>query len=206
MRDSPDSCYTHLMWKRDKSEPRPLVDWDKIERLAKWNDKWDPPGELSTFYSWDDTDLKWVEKSEMQLRSKTWDEGVYKPSRQTAVTKARDSSKPVSKLKAYHETRGDFMYPPGARIPRVESAVMEVRKGKDMTDLDKLKEKFGWHTEVDMHLGQREFVWINGTKMLVSSAQATLNNHFGTMYLGVDGKFGPQTANLLHKLDTTHRN
>lgn len=184
------------MWKRNKENPK---HWnpDKVAELESWNKRWDPPGELSEFYIWDNNDLKWVEldvaRPEPGVRKEAPGSynNVWMMSNVAYVGSFKEGPRP--KVSVVPEKYSNYN--------SIENLVMNARKGIDTRSLDELKSWYGWRREFNVQLGYKEYISVNKIELSVLEVQQKVNSRFGRMYLPQDGQFGIVTANLLWSLE-----
>lgn len=193
------------MWKRNKESPK---HWnpDKVAELELWNKRWDPPGELSEFYIWDNNDLKWVE-----LDVARPEPGIRKETSESFNKGGIISGPGKVWMLSNVASVGSFKESPSPKVPvvpkkysndnSIENLVMNARKGIDTRSLDELKSWYGWRREFNVQRGYKEYISVNKIELSVLEVQRKVNSRFGRMYLPQDGQFGIVTANLLWSLE-----
>jgi hypothetical protein len=188
------------MWKRRKRRK----ERDEQNRLAglinstatlqRWNDLWDPPGELSVFYYWSDLDKKYKERDPDRLGS----EPV-----KNSVDESRDRMLTAKQVKE-HWNRGGILTPL-VRENQLEKDLINdsyqrlvrvLQQNNKNWDYEGIKKRFGYH-----RMGEQDRIIYQGITMPVWSVQQKINKHFGSNVIHVDGRLGPLTMRALDALD-----
>lgn len=209
------------MWKRKKEELPDLFNPDKTVKLERWNHFWDPPGELSNFYTWDDDELKWVEIGPPTPKSHSLEfQNVDKKIRWTDSTEdfvPDDVLKGVKSIGKFKERELELRDRVKKLDKKLESLTstqvtyasllrddafrirlnLALNRRPNLRDLQHVPDRFGHHT---LSSGEQR-IHFDGVTVSVKRIQQKINGSLGIPRLFESGSLDIDTMHALNQLD-----